>query len=216
MNSPKWHGVALSMIGPFLVLGGSAVNQAHAQDTLPLRVDPPYPSISSALRRWGILNSLFWRAASISNYPIFRTFGNVTGGVEDANVYIARPLYVDRRRSRKTRGTVGHDVPGQRLSAARRGPVGQQRLQLFDDQQHRGAALRRDWWSSLEQKLFSDLASIRIGQLIADTEFFTSEFGALYVNGTFVLRGDSDSSKPSGQRSRQPAGDARRPPEGDP
>lgn len=37
----------------------------------------------------------------------------------------------------------------------------------------------------LEQKLFSDLASIRIGQLAADTEFFMSDFGALYVNGTF-------------------------------
>jgi porin len=37
----------------------------------------------------------------------------------------------------------------------------------------------------IEQKLFADMASIRIGQLSADTEFFTSEFDALFVNGTF-------------------------------
>jgi porin len=36
-----------------------------------------------------------------------------------------------------------------------------------------------------EQKLFSDLVSVRVGQLAADTEFFTSEFAGLYVNGTF-------------------------------
>ncbi len=36
-----------------------------------------------------------------------------------------------------------------------------------------------------EQKLFGDVASIRIGQLGADTEFFISDFAALYINGTF-------------------------------
>ena len=36
-----------------------------------------------------------------------------------------------------------------------------------------------------EQKLFGDMASIRIGQLGADTEFFISDFGAWFVNATF-------------------------------
>lgn len=36
-----------------------------------------------------------------------------------------------------------------------------------------------------EQKFLSDMASIRIGQLAADTEFFISDFGALYLNATF-------------------------------
>ena len=36
-----------------------------------------------------------------------------------------------------------------------------------------------------EQALFGGMASIRIGQLGADTEFFISDFGALYFNATF-------------------------------
>lgn len=36
-----------------------------------------------------------------------------------------------------------------------------------------------------EQELFGGLASIRIGQLAADTEFLASDFDALYWNGTF-------------------------------
>lgn len=36
-----------------------------------------------------------------------------------------------------------------------------------------------------EQELFGGLASIRLGQLAADTEFLASDFDALYWNGTF-------------------------------
>jgi porin len=36
-----------------------------------------------------------------------------------------------------------------------------------------------------EQALFGGMASLRIGQLGADTEFFISDFGALYFNATF-------------------------------
>ena len=36
-----------------------------------------------------------------------------------------------------------------------------------------------------EQQLFQGLAAVRIGQLSADTEFFISDFAALYINGTF-------------------------------
>ena len=36
-----------------------------------------------------------------------------------------------------------------------------------------------------EQQFFQGLAAVRIGQLSADTEFFISDFAALYINGTF-------------------------------
>jgi porin len=52
-----------------------------------------------------------------------------------------------------------------------------------------------------EQKFFRDLASIRIGQLGADTEFFISDFGALYINATFgwpnILAADLPSTGPN-------------------
>jgi porin len=52
-----------------------------------------------------------------------------------------------------------------------------------------------------EQKLFGDMASIRIGQLAADTEFFISDFAAGYVNATFgwpnILAADLPSTGPN-------------------
>ncbi|MBI1869110.1 MAG: carbohydrate porin [Methylocystis sp.] len=53
-----------------------------------------------------------------------------------------------------------------------------------------------DAW--LEQKLFGDAASIRVGQLAADAEFFISELGALYVNGTFGWPNITSADLPSG------------------
>jgi len=52
-----------------------------------------------------------------------------------------------------------------------------------------------------EQKFFSGMASIRIGQMGADTEFFISDFGALYINATFgwanILAADLPSTGPN-------------------
>jgi len=36
-----------------------------------------------------------------------------------------------------------------------------------------------------EQKAFEDRLGVRVGQLAADTEFFVSKYGALFINGTF-------------------------------
>ena len=52
-----------------------------------------------------------------------------------------------------------------------------------------------------EQKLFGEMASIRIGQLAANTEFTTSDFSALYLNATFgwpnILAADLPSGGPN-------------------
>ncbi len=52
-----------------------------------------------------------------------------------------------------------------------------------------------------EQKFSGDTASLRIGQLGADTEFFISDFGALYLNATFgwpnILAADLPSTGPN-------------------
>lgn len=53
-----------------------------------------------------------------------------------------------------------------------------------------------DAW--FEQKLLGDLASIRIGQLAVDNEFFISDFGALYINGTFGWPNITAADLPSG------------------
>jgi porin len=52
-----------------------------------------------------------------------------------------------------------------------------------------------------EQTLFGGMASVRIGQLGADTEFFISDFGAWFVNATFgwpnILAADLPSTGPN-------------------
>jgi len=53
----------------------------------------------------------------------------------------------------------------------------------------------------LEQKLWGEMASIRIGQLAASTEFTASDFSALYLNATFgwpnIFAADLPSSGPN-------------------
>lgn len=53
-----------------------------------------------------------------------------------------------------------------------------------------------DAW--FEQKMFDGAASIRIGQLAADNEFFISDFGALFVNATFGWPTITAANLPSG------------------
>jgi porin len=53
-----------------------------------------------------------------------------------------------------------------------------------------------DLW--LEQQLWNDLVAVRIGQLAADDEFITSQYGALLVNSTFGWPGIVASDLPSG------------------
>ncbi|QBR70307.1 carbohydrate porin [Beijerinckiaceae bacterium] len=50
----------------------------------------------------------------------------------------------------------------------------------------------------VEQQFFDGLAAVRVGQLSADTDFFISEFDALFINGTFgwpdLMRADLPSN----------------------
>jgi porin len=49
-----------------------------------------------------------------------------------------------------------------------------------------------------EQKLFNDTTSIRLGQLAADSEFITSDYAGMFINGTFGWPGITAADLPSG------------------
>ena len=49
-----------------------------------------------------------------------------------------------------------------------------------------------------EQKLFDDKVSVRLGQLAADSEFITSDYAGLFINGTFGWPGIMANYLPSG------------------
>ncbi|PPQ37284.1 porin, OprB family [Rhodoblastus acidophilus] len=49
-----------------------------------------------------------------------------------------------------------------------------------------------------EQKALDDRLGLRVGQLAADTEFFVSKYGALFINGTFGWPAFTGANLPSG------------------
>jgi porin len=113
------------------------------------------------------------------------TFGNVTGGVRQGAVYSGVLYMLVDADLDKLAGLSGatfrvnaFQIMGGDLSGAYI-----YNYSAISSVEARPTTRLVELW--LEQKLFSDLASVRIGQLAADTEFFNSEFGALYVNGTF-------------------------------
>jgi porin len=113
------------------------------------------------------------------------TFGNVTGGVRQGAVYSGILYMLVDADLEKLAGLSGatfrvnaFQIMGGDLSGSNI-----YNYSAISSVEARPTTRMVELW--LEQKLFSDLASIRIGQLAADTEFFNSEFGALYVNGTF-------------------------------
>jgi porin len=120
------------------------------------------------------------------NLYIQDTFGNPTGGVKQGATY-GSVLYmaVDADLA-KIAGLSGatlrlnaYQIQGRSLST----------YNIFNYSTISGFAARPttrlfELW--VEQKLFADMASIRIGQLTADNQFFISEFGnSLFINVTF-------------------------------
>jgi porin len=114
------------------------------------------------------------------------TFGNPSGGVKQGATY-GSVLYMavdaDLDKLAGLPGTTfrvnAYQIQGSNLSAGN----------IFNYSTISGFAARPttrlfELW--LEQKLFAGMASIRIGQLTADNQFFISEFGnSLFINVTF-------------------------------
>jgi porin len=112
-------------------------------------------------------------------------FGNPTGGVRQGAVYegiLYMVLDADLARIASLDGLSfrvnAYQIHGGQLSASNIFS-----LTRVDSIEARPATRLFELW--VEQKL-GDLASIRVGQLAADNQFFISEFGnSLYVNSTF-------------------------------
>lgn len=69
-------------------------------------------------------------------------------------------------------------------------------LATIDSIEARATARLYEVW--FEQKLFGDLATIRIGQLVADNQFFISDLAGLYVNSSFGYPTITAADQPSG------------------
>ena len=145
------------------------------------------PSIASIVPALGdFKKALLDRGFNFQLSYIQDTFGNPFGGVKQGATY-GSVLYmaVDADLA-KIAGLPGatfrvnaYQIQGRSLST----------YNIFNYSTISGFAARPttrlfELW--VEQKLFADMASIRIGQLTADNQFFISEFGnSLFINVTF-------------------------------
>ena len=173
-------------------------NLAHAQDSLgnaPANAPAPenqqlppnpQPSISSSLAPLGEFKK---RLLDLGyNFQLNYTgevLGNPTGGVKQRAIYeqlIELALDGDLDKIAGLSGASFHInsylVSGTGLSTCCILNV----LTISSIEARPSTWLFEAWF---EQKLFGDMASIRIGQLAANTEFTVSDFSALYLNATF-------------------------------
>jgi porin len=153
--------------------------------TLP-RIEPPDPSITQVIPTLAAIKQpLLAHGVNLQFSYIQDTFGNVTGGVKQGATY-ASALYmlldVDLGKMAGLSGLTfranAYQIQGAGLSINNI-----YNYATISSIEARSTTRLVELW--LEQKFLNDLASIRVGQLAADNEFFSSEFDALYVNGTF-------------------------------
>lgn len=128
-------------------------------------------------------------------------FGNPTGGVRNRGIYenlLELALDGDLQKIAGLAGAAFHinsyQVNGAGLSACC----------IFNQLTFSSIEARASTWlyeAWFEQKFFSDMVSIRIGQLAADSEFFVSDLNSFYLNATFgwpnILSADLPSSGPN-------------------
>jgi porin len=191
------HGALLSAVVLFgLVAPFPDIAHAHhpasnptGHKEAPVEVVPEadQPSITSIIPALGDLKKgLLDRGINFQLSYIQDTFGNPVGGVRQGATYgsvLYMAIDADLAKFAGLPGTTfrvnAYQIQGRSLSDAN----------IFNFSTISGfAALPTarlfELW--VEQKLFADLASIRIGQLTADNQFFISEFGStLFVNVTF-------------------------------
>jgi porin len=128
--------------------------------------------------------------------------GNPAGGVGHGAIYEGRletALDVDLEKAAGWTGAAFHvnayQIHGRGLSA---NYLGNNLLTASNMEASRATRLFDLW---LQQKLFDGALSVRVGQLAADDEFVTSEYGATFVNGTFgwpgLLAADAASGGPA-------------------
>jgi porin len=125
--------------------------------------------------------------------------GNLTGGVRRGAIYEGRLevlLNLDLEKIAGWSGATVHanayQIHGRGLSA---NDLGNNLLVASNIEAERATRLFDLW---LEQHLWTNLVSVRIGQLAADDEFIVSQYASLFVNSTFGFPGITATDLPSG------------------
>jgi len=160
------------------------------------------PSVSTSLAALGdFKKALLDRGFNFQLNYTGEIFGNPRGGVKQRAVYDnLLELAVDGDLD-KVAGLKGASF---HINSYQVNGVGLSTCCIFNVLTVSGIEARPSTWlfeAWLEQKLWGEMASIRIGQLAASTEFTISDFSALYLNATFgwanILAADLPSAGPN-------------------
>jgi len=149
-------------------------------------------------REWGPRADLAKSGVTFCLHYIGEILGNPTGGVHRGAIYEGRlemALNLDLEKLVGWSGATIHanayQIHGRGLSANNLGNI----MTVSNTEAERTTRLFDLW---LQQTLWEDLVSIRVGQLGVDDEFITSQYGSLFVNSTFGWPGIAAADLPSG------------------
>jgi porin len=180
------HGAAPSAISLAVALVALAANPAHAQggsnlapaEVVAPRAEPPgvvEPSISSSIPALGdFKQALLARGVNFQLSYIQDTLGNVTGGVQQGATYnCALYMLIDADLA-KLAGLPSATFRVNAFQIQGRGLSINNVFNYSTISSIEALPTTRlvELW--IEQKLFADMASIRVGQLAADNQFFVS------------------------------------------
>jgi porin len=182
-------GTALGLVPAHAAdLKSKIVKAVEAKDTAPTGI--PEDSIATWLPEGmatagGLRPALARHGVTFQLNYIGEAFSNVSGGIKRGSAYDGRLEAVLDADLEKLMGWTGgtfhmnaFQIHGRSISADYVGSS----LAVSNIEATPATRLFELWF---EQKLPGDVGSVRAGQLAADSEFITSEYAGLFINGTF-------------------------------
>jgi porin len=182
--------------------GGRPEPQAGASETSDKPSQPPPPSIASSLGPagdpGGSRSALEKAGITYSLTYIGEVLGNVSGGMRRGSIYEGRlDFQVDADLS-KLAGWEGATIHAQAFQIHGHGLSRYYLGNLMTASGIEALPSTRLFELWLEQSFADGKAALKVGQLAADTEFLTSQYGALFVNATFGWPAITGVNLPSG------------------
>ncbi len=136
---------------------------------------------------WGGLRTqLTDRGITLSASEVAEVLGNTSGGLKTGTVFTGRAEFDLDLDLEKLAGWPGATIHVNALQIHGRGltsdTLGGNLLDPSSIEAHRAARL---FDAYLEQSLFSNTLSVRLGQIAADDEFMLSDYATVFMNGSF-------------------------------
>lgn len=147
----------------------------------------------------GLRSVLTERGIVLRASDIDESLGDPAGGRQNTAVYEGLTRFGLRVDTQKAFGlpggtfaAVAYQIRGRGLSAD---ALGSNLLTVSSIESGRSTRLGQLWY---EQSFLGDKLTVRVGQILADTDYMTSAYGSLFVSSTFGWPGYAAANMPSG------------------